>query len=95
MATLRRYREQGFYIIVSTARNMRTYQNNVGKINAHTLPVLLDWLAKHEIPFDEVHVAKPWCGFDGFYVDDKSIRPDEFVNKSYDEILALIGTKRK
>jgi capsule biosynthesis phosphatase len=95
VATLRRYREQGFYIIVSTARNMRTYQNNVGKINAHTLPVLLDWLTKHEIPFDEVHVAKPWCGFDGFYVDDKSIRPDEFVNKSYDEILALIGTKRK
>ena len=89
--TLRRYREEGFYIIVSTARNMRTYQNNVGKINANTLPILLEWLKKHEIPFDEVHVAKPWCGFEGFYVDDKSIRPDEFVNLNFDEIKRLLG----
>ena len=27
--------------------------------------------------------------FEGFYVDDKAIRPDEFVNLSYEEIIKL------
>ena len=38
-----------------------------------------------------MHLGKPWPGRGGFYVDDKSIRPDEFLKLSYEEILALIG----
>jgi capsule biosynthesis phosphatase len=53
--------------------------------------LLVDWLKRHEVPFDEIHVGKPWCGFDGFYVDDKAIRPTEFLSLTYDEIRALIG----
>lgn len=88
---LREYRALGFYIIIFSSRNMRTYENNVGLLQANTLPVLLDWLKQHDIPFDEIHVGKPWCGFDGFYVDDKAIRPDEFANLTYDQIKVLIG----
>lgn len=88
---LREYRAQGFYIVVFSSRNMRTYANNVGLLQANTLPVMLDWLKEHDIPFDEIHVGKPWCGFDGFYVDDKAIRPDEFAKLSYEEIMALVG----
>ena len=33
---LRDYKLQGFEIIISTARNMRTYECSVGKINANT-----------------------------------------------------------
>ncbi|MEM8790940.1 MAG: HAD hydrolase family protein [Pseudomonadota bacterium] len=88
---LRRYHKDGFEIVLHTARNMRTYQSSVGKINAHMLPVLFDWLARHEIPYDEIWTGKPWCGTDGFYVDDKAIRPDEFVKMSYDEIQDLIS----
>jgi len=88
---LREYRQQGFYVIVQSARQMRTYGNNVGLLQANTLPVLIEWLKKHDIPFDEVHVGKPWCGFDGFYVDDKAIRPDEFVGLSYEQIMEKIG----
>ncbi len=88
---LREYRRAGFYVIVSTSRQMRTYEGNVGRINAHTLPVILDWLARHEVPFDEVHVGKPWCGFEGFYVDDKAVRPSEFARLSYDELRRLTG----
>ena len=54
-------------------------QGQIGKINANTLPLILDWLAQHEIPYDEIHVGKPWCGTEGFYVDDKAVRPSEFL----------------
>ena len=70
---------------------MRTYKGNVGEINIHTLPTIIDWLNKHEVPYDEVIVGKPWCGFDGFYIDDKSIRPSEFTSLSYGEIMQLLA----
>jgi capsule biosynthesis phosphatase len=91
IAKLREYRDQGFKIAVHTARNMRTHGSNLGAINAQTLPVILDWLARHEVPYDEVFVGKPWCGASGFYVDDKAVRPDEFVRMSHAEVLALVG----
>ncbi|GAA5216368.1 HAD hydrolase family protein [Corallincola platygyrae] len=91
---LREYKAQGFEIVIHTARNMRTYEGNVGKINIHTLPIILDWLKQHDVPFDEVIVGKPWCGFDGFYVDDKSIRPSEFAKLSDQEIRDLLEQEK-
>jgi capsule biosynthesis phosphatase len=88
---LRAYRGEGFEIVICSSRNMRTYEGQIGKINANTLPVILDWLARHEIPYDEIHVGKPWCGADGFYVDDKAIRPSEFLALSHEEIHALLA----
>ncbi|CAN5827337.1 HAD-IIIC family phosphatase [soil metagenome] len=90
IARLREYRAQGFTIVIASARNMRTYGGQIGLINANTLPVILDWLTAHDVPYDEVHVGKPWCGTDGFYIDDKAVRPSEFVALSYDELRALI-----
>jgi capsule biosynthesis phosphatase len=83
------YKLNGFEITIFSSRNMRTYNGNIGKINIFTLPNIIDWLDKHEIPYDEVFIGKPWCGFDGFYIDDRAVRPSEFINKSYEEILAL------
>ena len=87
---LLRYKEEGFSITIFTSRNMRTYEGNVGKINIHTLPGIIEWLDKYSVPYDEVVVGKPWCGFDGFYIDDKSIRPSEFVSMTYEEIKLLL-----
>lgn len=87
---MREYQNDGFEIVLYTARNMRTFSGNIGKINVLTLPTILAWLEKHEVPHDEVIVGKPWCGFDGFYVDDKAIRPSEFVSMSYPEIVSLL-----
>lgn len=88
---LREYRSLGYEIVICTARNMRSYENSVGKINANTLPIIIKWLNDHDIPYDEIHVGKPWCGTSGFYVDDRAIRPDEFVKLSSSEIHSLIG----
>ena len=87
---LREYHRQGFTIVINTSRNMRTYQGNIGAINKNTLPIIIDWLGRHDIPYDELYVGKPWCGFEGFYVDDKAIRPDELVKLSYAKICQLL-----
>jgi capsule biosynthesis phosphatase len=90
---MRAYQAVGFEIVIATARNMRTFSGQIGKINAVTLPVILDWLRRNEVPFDEVHVGKPWCGTEGFYVDDRAIRPSEFLKLSLSEIHALIAAE--
>jgi capsule biosynthesis phosphatase len=94
VAMLREYKERGFTIIIASSRNMRTHANSIGLINAKTLPVILEWLARHDIPYDEIHVGKPWCGEEGFYVDDKAIRPSELKTMSYDEIRELLSRER-
>ncbi len=88
---LNEYRDNGFYIILCTARQMRTHQGNVGRINAVTAKVLFEWLDIHNVPYDEIHFGKPWCGRKGFYVDDKAIRPSEFEKMSYEEVIELIS----
>ena len=91
---LRNYRENGFEIAISTSRNMRTFNGSIGKIIAITLPIITEWLDNHNVPYDEIHIGKPWCGDGGFYVDDKAIRPSEFLKNSYEEILAIIGAQK-
>lgn len=77
--SLRRYKEAGYIIVIHTARNMRTFAGNLGQINVHTLPSIIEWLREHEVPFDEIVIGKPWCGHEGFYVDDRAVRPAEFI----------------
>jgi capsule biosynthesis phosphatase len=91
---LHEYKRDGFDIVIHTSRNMRTFEGNVGKIAAHTLPLIIDWLRKHEIPFDEIYVGKPWCGHEGFYVDDRAIRPSEFRTLNRQEITTLLEQEK-
>ena len=88
--TLRKYRNDGFTIAIHTSRKMRTYESSVGAITANTVPIVIDWLKKHDVPYDEIWVGKPWCGDNGFYVDDRAIRPSEFCNLSRQEIEDLL-----
>lgn len=88
------YKEQGFSIVLNTSRNMNSYKNNIGLINKNTLPIILKWLEDNSIPYDEIYVGKPWCGHDGFYVDDKAVRPSEFINHSYEEIIEILGKEK-
>ena len=83
---IKEYKNLGFEIIIYTSRNMRTYKGNVELIKANTLPIIIRWLEKFDVPYDQIIVGKPWPSFGGFYVDDKAIRPDEFVNLTYSEI---------
>ncbi len=87
------FREMGYEIILYSARNMRTYNGDIAKININTLPVLVQWLEKYNIGYDGLIMGKPWCGEEGFYIDDKTIRPDEFIRMSETEIQKTIGNQ--
>ena len=81
------YKGMGFQIILFTARGMRTYSGDKHQITKYTRPAIEKWLQKHSIPYDELIIGKPWCGQDGFYVDNRSLRPSEFINMNYNEVL--------
>ncbi len=91
---LKEYKAKGFNITIATSRNMRTHKGNIGKINIHTLPIIIEWLDKHGVPYDEIIVGKPWCGFEGFYIDDKSIRPSEFISMDYKQINEMLAKEK-
>jgi capsule biosynthesis phosphatase len=86
------FQNEGVYIILYSSRQVKTYEGNIGKINANTAKTLFKWLEKHEIPYDEIHFGKPWCA-KGFYVDDKAVRPSEILGKSFEEVVAMIKTE--
>jgi len=91
---LRDYRRLGAKIVLFTSRNMNSFGGNLGLINAHTAPVLLEWLKKWNIPYDEVIYGKPWPGHSGFYVDDRTVRPDEFLSKTLEELNEICEKSR-
>ncbi len=91
---LREYRESGARIILYTSRNMNSYQGNMGKINKYTAPVLLEWLEKWDIPYDEIVFGKLWPGHKGFYVDDRTVRPDEFLSRTPEELEEICRRSR-
>jgi len=80
-AALKRAHLKGIYIILFTARNMRTFNGNLGLINKHTTPILVKWLAKYSIPYDEIYFGKPWGAGGVYYVDDLNLSLDDFMSK--------------
>lgn len=92
---LRQWKDDGYKIVINTARNMRTYKGNLGLINANTARMTMDWLEKWEIPYDEILFGKPWPGKEGYYIDDRAIRPDEFLKYTKEELDDIISQGRK
>ena len=89
-----RWRARGFRIIVFTSRNMRTHDGNLGLINKLTARQAMDWLDQHQVPYDEILFGKPWPGARGFYVDDRTVRPREFMENSLGGIEDLLAADR-
>src|ERR1051325_6582601 len=71
LAKLKALKQAGHYLIRCTARHMATCNSNVGLAVARQGRTLLDWLAKHEIPYDELWFGKPHANF---YIDDNAYR---------------------
>lgn len=92
---IRKYKEQGARIVLFTSRNMNSYNGNIGLINKNTAGILMRWLEKWDIPYDEIIYGKPWPGKYGFYVDDRTVRPDEFMNCSIKELEIICEKSRE
>ncbi|HAV00930.1 MAG: capsular biosynthesis protein [Lachnospiraceae bacterium] len=91
---IRYYHDNGARIILFTSRNMNSYNGNIGLINKHTARILAEWLDKWEIPYDEIIYGKVWAGHKGFYVDDRTVRPDEFLNNTPEELEKICRESR-
>lgn len=91
---LREYRAAGAQIVLYTSRNMNSYDGRLGMINANTAKILLAWLDRWEVPYDEILYGKPWPGRRGFYVDDRAVRPDEFLSHTADELIEICERSR-
>ncbi len=94
VAKIREYKDDGARIVLFTSRNMNTYKGNLGLINKYTARALTEWLEKWKIPYDEIIFGKPWPGPKGFYVDDRSIRPNEFLGLTVTELNELCEVSR-
>ena len=64
-------KNEGHYIIISTARNMATCESNVGKVLKNVGKITLEWLDKYNIPYDEIFFGKQ-----NAYIDDRAHRFD-------------------
>ncbi len=71
----------GNYIIIYTARRMKTFNGNLGKLNKDICKITFDTLDKFEIPYDEIYFGKPYADF---YIDDLAI-------SSYDNLEKKLG----
>ena len=77
VSILKQLKQDGHYIIIYTARNMVTYNNNIGQIIANQAPVVIDWLKQYDIPYDELLFGKPHADF---FIDDKGVRFEGWKN---------------
>ncbi len=68
---LRQLKAAGHYLIINTARHMKTCDGNVGRVIARQGAVTLEWLSRHGIEYDEIHFGKPHAQI---YLDDNAIR---------------------
>jgi len=68
---IRALKAAGHYIILATARHMKTCEGNVGMVVARQGAVTLDWLSRHQVPYDEIHFCKPHAQV---YIDDNAVR---------------------
>ena len=68
---IRALKTEGHYIIIQTARNMATQEGNLGKVMRNIGKITLDWLAKYEVPYDEIYFGKPNAHL---YIDDRAFR---------------------
>lgn len=68
---LHQLKNAGHYIILHTARHMKTCNGNQSLAVARIGKMTLDWLEKHGVPYDEIFFGKPWADL---YLDDNALR---------------------
>ena len=68
----------GHYIIICTARKMKTYNGNVGMVVKDAGEIVIDTLKKFDIPYNELHFGKPYANY---YIDDLAINAFNDIQK--------------
>ena len=75
---LKKLKAKGHYIIIYTARRMRTHNGDVNKVIDDIKDITIKKLIEFDIPYDELIFGKP---YGHFYIDDLMISPKTDLNK--------------
>jgi len=67
VSKIKALKKAGHYIILQTARHMKTCNGDQGQVIAKIGKQTLDWLKINEIPYDEIYFGKPYADV---YIDD-------------------------
>jgi len=67
---LKHLKSLGHYIIIYTARRMRTNKGQLGRVMKEIGKLTYDQLDRMGIPYDEIHFGKPYAAF---YIDDLAV----------------------
>lgn len=79
--------DAGYTIIIETARGMGSNHNDEGKALKASAEDTLRWLRENNVHYDSIKFSK---SFGAMYVDDKSIRPYEFLKYGVDGCKKII-----
>lgn len=81
---LRQFRSAGHTVVIYTARNMATYDGNLGKIMKNVGMITLEWLEKYGMEYDEIYFGKP----NGHvYIDDRAVHFRDWANLDLNDLL--------
>lgn len=78
IATMQRLSKMGYKFILHTSRGWISCKEDPERAKEKYLKQIEAWMQKYDVPYERIIFGKP---FGIIYVDDKSIRPDEFVEK--------------
>lgn len=78
IATMQRLSKEGYKFILHTSRGWISCDEDSERAKEKYLKQIETWMRKYKVPYERIVFGKP---FGIIYVDDKSIRPDEFVEK--------------
>jgi capsule biosynthesis phosphatase len=87
---LKQLKEAGDYIILQTSRHMKTSESNIGVVTRKIAKITLDWLEKHQVPYDELYFGKPNADI---YIDDRAIRFESWKDISREKLQKLAKEK--
>lgn len=76
ISMMRGLHDNKYYIIICSARRMVTHSGDINKIVTDIGQVTIDWLAKHDVPYNELKFGKPYSNT--WYVDDKAMNLTSF-----------------
>ena len=86
---MRNLKNEGHYLIIHTARHMRTCEGNVAKVVEKIGKVTEEWLEKWNVPYDELIFGKP---YGDIYIDDLGVEfsNNEELGKKLESIQPII-----
>lgn len=77
---INRMKAQGYYIKLYTARGQNSCKGNLQLIKERNEAILVDWLDRHGVQYDELIFGKP---LGDWYIDDKAMSLEAFLKAEF------------